>query len=108
MVSLEQYVDLQEQMKNKETIKSLENVKAKLEDVVEEFQETYTKRDGRTFDDNTRLMVYDCVVNQVPTQNIPVLIKKSADLRNFNRGTPQDNYRANDERTRHNCRPAVC
>lgn len=39
-------------------------------------QEKDTKRDDRTFDDSKRLMVYDCVVNQAPTQNIPVLINK--------------------------------
>ena len=41
----------------------------------EKNQEKETKTDGKTYSSETRLLVYDAVVNNVPTQNIPNLIE---------------------------------
>jgi hypothetical protein len=61
-------------------IRRLENEKLELEETVEELRshktsEKQTKKDGKTYSVATRMMVYDAVVNQVPTQNIPPLIE---------------------------------
>ena len=35
-----------------------------------------TKADGKTYSSSTRLKVFDCIVNKVPTANIPVLFRQ--------------------------------
>lgn len=40
--------------------------------------EKKTKRDEKTFSLDMRQMVYDSIINQVPTKNIPVLIRRFA------------------------------
>ena len=54
-----------------------------LEEEVEELkraknEEKITKKDGKTYSTDMRMMIYDAIVNQVPTQNIPSLIEKYA------------------------------
>ncbi|KAI0210432.1 hypothetical protein LSAT2_004827, partial [Lamellibrachia satsuma] len=39
-------------------------------------EEKITKKDGKTYSIDMRMMIYDAIVNQVPTQNIPSLIEK--------------------------------
>ena len=64
-----------------DVIRTLQNEKL-LEDVVNEFKTrnsvVETKKDGKTYSVATRMKVFDALVNQVPTENIPKLMDKFA------------------------------
>jgi hypothetical protein len=55
----------------------LENDHAELQEAVSATP-SVTMKDGQRFSTSTRLMVFSCLVNQVPTENIPTLIKQMA------------------------------
>ena len=80
-VTLEKYKKLLNENKEKdEIICSLETEKLELEEKLEEIQliqaaERKTTIDEKTYNTQTRMMVYDSIVNQVPTQNIPSVIE---------------------------------
>ena len=59
-------------------IKDLQNQNMALEEIITDLQNglTSTKADGKTYSSNTRIKVFDCIVNHVPTANIPVLLKQ--------------------------------
>jgi hypothetical protein len=65
-----------------DVIRRLEDEKLQLEETVQELsclldnKKTTSKKDGKTYSMETRMMVYDCIVNQVPTKNIPTVIEK--------------------------------
>ena len=59
-----------------ERIKEMENEKLTLEDHMIVGPEVQSVKPGKAFVPNIRLAVYDGIVNQVPTANIPVLISK--------------------------------
>ena len=72
---------LTSELKEKDDIiTNLENEKLMLEETVEQLntsmeQEKRGTRDEKTYSLDIRMMVYDAVVNQVPTTNIPTLIQ---------------------------------
>ena len=77
----------------KETLKSkedailhLENRTMLLEEEMETSPEIGFSKPGRTFPTNMRRTVYDLIINQVPTKNIPIVIRKVA----ANLGTPAE------------------
>ena len=80
-VPLSQFVDLKNECKAKdETIRALECEKLELEEKLEEMKcsnETQKEamKDKKTYNSATRMMVYDALMNNVPTQNIPNLIE---------------------------------
>ena len=80
-VTLEKYKKLLNENKEKdEIICSLETEKLELEEKLEEIQliqaaERKTTIDEKTYNTQKRMMVYDSIVNQVPTQNIPSVIE---------------------------------
>ena len=82
-VSLEKYNKLKVKLDEKDSdIRTLENEKLELEDVVGELNKNpvvETKKDGKTYSVNTRMKVFDFLVNQVPTENIPKLMQKIAE-----------------------------
>ena len=66
--------DLQMQLKGKEdVIKQLQHEKLLLEEKLEGKVSTLTKTEGK-YSTNMRLFVFDCIINQVPTSNIPNLM----------------------------------
>ncbi|XP_014674001.1 PREDICTED: uncharacterized protein LOC106814216 [Priapulus caudatus] len=84
-VSKEEHMKVKRQLSEKEElVKDYENeiceLREKLEEVhsTEKSEEKQTKKDGKTYGTNMRMMVYDSIVNQVPTQNIPNLIQNHA------------------------------
>ncbi|CAM1319971.1 Uncharacterised protein r2_g2834 [Pycnogonum litorale] len=78
----EAITSLTNELKEKEDIiRNLENEKLVLEETVEQLktlmeQEKKSKKDEKTYSLDTRMMLYDAVVNQVPTKNVPTLIQK--------------------------------
>ncbi len=67
---------LQDTIKSQsETISTLENDLLVMEE--KDLESPFVKDDNR-FNQTTRLFVYDAIVNQVPTQNIPTLLEKIA------------------------------
>ena len=75
-----------ETLKSKEaTILDLENRTMLLEEQLETSPEIEFSKPGRTFTTNLRT-VYDFIINQVPTKNIPIVISKVA----ANLGTPEE------------------
>lgn len=58
----------------------MENEKCSLEDKVEEMEDLVlvTKSDQKSYSSNMRLMVFDAIINQVPTSSIPKLIENFA------------------------------
>ena len=81
-VSLDTFASLQLKLTAKdEVITMLENRVLVLEEEIEELKEAtdktkVTKKDGKTYSTDTRMSIYDAIVSQVPTQNIPSLIEK--------------------------------
>ena len=61
-----------------DAVKNVENEKMLLEEKIESAGESKNVKPGKTFSPVMRLMVYDAIVNQVPTRNIPVIISKFA------------------------------
>ena len=63
-------------------IRTLQNEKLELEDEVNEMKMrksiVETKKDGKTYSVRTRMKVFDALVNQVPTENIPMVMEKFA------------------------------
>ena len=84
VISLEEYYELLSNLGAKdERITSLEMENTCLQETLEELrknsaEEKRTKKDGKTYSVDTRLMVYDAIVGQVPSQNIPNLIEHFA------------------------------
>ena len=76
------YNELKKRLQEKdEIIRCLQVEKLKLEDMIADLtkpQETecIRQKDGKTYVVQMRMVVYDALVNGVPTKNIPVLIKK--------------------------------
>ena len=66
-----------------EIIRALENEKLMLEDKMEQLSaatsQVSSKKDRKTYSVDIRMMVYDSVINKVPTKNIPILIRKFAE-----------------------------
>ncbi|XP_064605780.1 uncharacterized protein LOC135470675 [Liolophura sinensis] len=64
-----------------DTIRTLENDKLELEENLKELQASnhasFTKT-GKTFSTDIRMFVYESIVNQVPTKNVPKLLDKFA------------------------------
>lgn len=63
-------------------IRSLQSTKLELEERIVELEgeicsnsQIETKKDLKTYSNSTRMMVYDSLTNQVPTQNIPNLME---------------------------------
>ena len=69
-----------------ETILDLENRTMLLEEQMETSPEIGFSKPGITFPTNMRRTVYDLIINQVPTKNIPIVISKVA----ANLGTPAE------------------
>lgn len=66
---------LENKLKEKDVIISeLENDKFILEEQVDN-QTKYFQKEGKTFSLDIRMFVYDCILNNVPTINVPNLIK---------------------------------
>ena len=63
-----------------EKIKSLQDENCVLLDKTDDMSSNVvtTKRGGKTYSSSTRMMVYDALVEQIPTQNISPLLKKVA------------------------------
>ena len=84
-VPLVKYTQLKEEIKKKdEIIRSLELEKSELEEQLAEQQtetDTNTLKDKKTYGVPMRMLVYDSVINQVPTENIPALIESHAKRR---------------------------
>lgn len=73
--------ELERQVERKEEeINILENEKCSLEDKVEEMEDSVlvTKSDQKSCSSNMRLMVFDAIINQVPTSSVPKLIENFA------------------------------
>jgi len=74
-VSVHKQLQQKLQVKN-ETIRSLENEILILKEENEEFHSkdnsVKIKNDNKTYSSMTRMMVFDHIVNQVPTANIPI------------------------------------
>ena len=80
-VSLDKFASLQLKLTAKdEVITMLENRVLVLEEEIELKEATdktkVTKKDGKTYSTDMRMSIYDAIVSQVPTQNIPSLIEK--------------------------------
>lgn len=72
-------VELERQVKDKDaTIDVLEYDRVVLEEQIKEMETAVksTKSDGKSYSPNTRMMVYEALVCQTPTANIPRLIQK--------------------------------
>ena len=73
---LENFTKLQLELTAKnELIRTLEDRILFLEEEVEELkraknEEKITKKDSKTYSTDMRMMIYDAIVNQVPTQNM--------------------------------------
>ena len=77
-----QYKHLKAALKTKsDQISHLENENLDLKEKMEVLQQTSQsvnlKKDLKLYSSSTRMMVFDHIVNQVPTANIPVLIRQS-------------------------------
>ena len=62
-------------------IRHLENKILMLEETIEELQchsPGPLQKEGKTFPPETRMFVYDAIVNHVPTRSVPTLLSKSA------------------------------
>ncbi|KAK6183204.1 hypothetical protein SNE40_010731 [Patella caerulea] len=82
--SLEQYNQLKIKLNEKDRlIRTLENEKLELEDIVCELKKknpvVETKKDGKTYSVDTRMEVFDFLVNKVPTENVSKLMTKIAE-----------------------------
>ena len=82
-MSKEQYQKLQQELeeKNKLVIQYENEIleqKEQLEEIAKEKTEKETKVDKKTYSQNICMMVYDSIVNQVPTVNIPLLMQSYA------------------------------
>lgn len=84
-VSKEKYMKLKQQFDAIDQLnKKYENDICELRERLEETDkekldnEKVTKVDGKSYNSETRLFVFDCIVNQVPTQNIPTLMESFA------------------------------
>ncbi|KAK6167398.1 hypothetical protein SNE40_021434 [Patella caerulea] len=70
-------------MEKDSLIRTLEKEKLELEDIVCELKKknpvVETKKDGITYSVNTRMKVFDFVVNEVPTENVSNLMTKIAE-----------------------------
>ena len=81
VVPREKYMKLLSENKEKdEIIRTLETQNLQLQENLEEIQssltaERKTRIDEKTYNCNTCLMVYDSIVNQIPTQNIPTVLE---------------------------------
>ena len=80
-VPVGQHLLLKKKLKEKnEVLKTLENDNVILQEKVEELSSTGptgTLKTGKTYSANTRMTVFDCIINKVPTDNIPTLIKQT-------------------------------
>lgn len=70
-------------------ITSLRNDKLKLEEKLEEAEGSvkHTKTDGKTYSSEMRLMVFDALICQTPTEHIPTLIEKFSKKKKFSKRT---------------------
>ena len=82
-VSVNQYRKFQEKLKNSnECLRNLEFDNLVLKESVETLEEAArstivkSKMDNKTYSSTTRMFVFDCIVNKVPTANVPTLIKQ--------------------------------
>ena len=82
-VSVNQYRKVQEKLKNSnECLRNLEFDNLVLKESVETLEEAArstivkSKMDNKTYSSMTRMFVFDCIVNKVPTANVPTLIKQ--------------------------------
>ena len=80
-VPMERFLQLKNELKEKdETISALHSENLQLEEMIQELQskETRTMKDGKTYNVPMRMIVYNSIVHQVPTENIPSLIQSNA------------------------------
>ena len=79
VISCEQDLELKCHLKDM-AIASLQEENVLLEEKIEDMEDMTktTKSDGKGYNTSMRMMVYDAIVDQVPTTNIPHLINKFA------------------------------
>ncbi|XP_050404243.1 uncharacterized protein LOC126820380 [Patella vulgata] len=83
-VSKEEFMRVKKELsEQKELTRGYENEVIQWQERVEELkneksQEKETKKDGKTYSVKTRMMVYDTIVGQVPTNNVPGIIAGQA------------------------------
>ena len=88
-VPIENYKKAIETLKQKDDqINILENEKLVLEEKVEEYKadcsdKPTSKADGKTYSSGMRMKVFDCIINKVPTANIPTLLSQMARRNNL-------------------------
>ncbi|KAK6174995.1 hypothetical protein SNE40_013538 [Patella caerulea] len=79
-VSKDKFLKLQTYLSEKdELIRQYENEICELKEKLAEIEKEKTKqietrKDRKTYSTDTRMLVYDAIVNQVPTQNIPIMM----------------------------------
>ena len=77
-IAMSQFIELQEKLRKKdETVGGLEDKILTLEDAIKSLkEESSMEKEGKTYSMDMRFHVYDLLVNNVPTKNIPILIEK--------------------------------
>ena len=77
-IAISQFIELQENLRKKdETVGGLEDKILTLEDAIKSLkEESSMEKEGKTYSMDMRFHVYDLLVNNVPTKNIPILIEK--------------------------------
>lgn len=85
-----QYLKLKQHLEAKDELnKQQENELCELRDKLKEMEkerrtdEQMTKSDGKSYNSKTRMFVFDSIVNQVPTLNIPGLLQSFATRNNY-------------------------
>ena len=81
-VPIDEFAKLKSLLEHKkQEIKYLQTEKLSLEEMLLHYEEQNkkdTKKDNKSDSVDTRLMVYDILVNNIPTKNIPVVLKTCA------------------------------
>ena len=84
----EQYMKVKKELETKDKLnKQDENQILELQERIAELEkerntnEKETKADGKMYSSETRMGVFDHIINQVPTQNVPTLIESAAKRR---------------------------
>ena len=77
-IAMSQFIELQEKLRKKdETVGGMEDKILTLEDAIKSLnEESSMEKEGKTYSMDMRFHVYDLLVNNVPTKNIPILIEK--------------------------------